>query len=304
MSLPVRCGRRCRAFRATVGSSVLETASTGYAFVGDVDAARFCRAVADAAEADADDRVRALQLAVDQWGGPALEEFSGEEWADGEIARLTEIHAATADDLAESLVEARRPADAVALLEAQIARYPYRDRPRGLLIRALAGAGRQADALRAFQEYRSILIDEFGTDPSPDVVRIERRVATGWDGVESAPSPCATSATPETGDAKDHVDLPLPSALAHPTAFVGRCRRAGDARPRARARCHLGVAVCDARRGGRDRQDGPARRLRREAPHVGGRNRCLRTLRRDRRITAAVPERPRRVRRPCTRTAS
>jgi DNA-binding SARP family transcriptional activator/tetratricopeptide (TPR) repeat protein len=208
--------------RATVGSSVLETASTGYAFVGDVDAARFCRAVADAADVDTDDRVRALQLALDQWSGPALEEFSGEEWADGEIARLTEIHAATADDLAESLIETRRPADAVALLEAQIARYPYRDRPRGLLIRALASAGRQADALRAFQQYRSVLIDEFGTDPSPDVVRIERRVATGWDGVESAPSPATTSATPDTGDANDRVDLPLPSALARAATFVGR----------------------------------------------------------------------------------
>jgi DNA-binding SARP family transcriptional activator len=202
--------------RATVGSSLLETASTGYAFVGDVDASRFCRAVADAA--DADDRVRALQFALDQWNGPALEEFLGEEWADGEIARLTEIHAGTADDLAESLIEARRPADAVALLEAQIARYPYRDRPRGLLIRALASAGRQADALRAFQQYRSVLIDEFGTDPSADVVRIERRVATGWDGVESAPVP---SAAPETGDA-DVVDLPLPGALAPPPGFVGR----------------------------------------------------------------------------------
>ncbi|MDQ1519936.1 MAG: hypothetical protein QOI55_1009, partial [Actinomycetota bacterium] len=95
--------------RATVGSAILETASTGYSLVGDVDAARFCRAVADAA--DAEDRVRALQVALDHWNGPALEEFLGEEWADGEIARLTEIHAGTVDDLGESLIEARRPAD-------------------------------------------------------------------------------------------------------------------------------------------------------------------------------------------------
>ncbi|MDQ1455768.1 MAG: hypothetical protein QOH28_1388 [Actinomycetota bacterium] len=203
--------------RATVGPAVLETASTGYALVGDVDASRFCRAVADAS--DADDRVRALQFALEQWNGPALEEFLGEEWADGEIARLTEIHAGTADDLAESFIEARRPGDAVALLESQIARYPYRDRPRGLLIRALAGAGRQADALRVFQQYRSVLIEEFGTDPSPEVVRIERRVATGWDGIES---PSLASATPEPRESKHAVDIPLASALAHPSGFVGR----------------------------------------------------------------------------------
>src|SRR3954467_6085782 len=143
--------------RATVGSAILETASTGYALVGDVDAALFCRAVADAAGAD--DRLRALQQALALWNGPALEEFLGEEWADGEITRLTEIHAGTVDDLAGASIEARRSADAVALLEGQIARHPYRDRPRGLLIRALASEGRQADALRAFQQYRSLLID-------------------------------------------------------------------------------------------------------------------------------------------------
>jgi DNA-binding SARP family transcriptional activator len=203
--------------RATVGPAILETASTGYALVGDVDASRFCRAVADAA--DAADRVHALQRALALWNGPALEEFLGEEWADGEIARLSEIHAGTADDLALALIEARRPADAVVLLESQIARHPYRDRPRGLLIRALAGTGRQADALRAFQQYRLLLIEELGTDPSPDVVRVERRVATGWDGTDST----STAETPrEPDDANHAVDIPLPNLLAHQARFVGR----------------------------------------------------------------------------------
>ena len=161
----------------------------------------------------------ALQRALALWNGPALEEFSGEEWADGEIARLTEIHAATVDDLAESLIEARRAADAVGVLEGHIVLHPYRDRPRGLLIRALAGAGRQADALRAFQQYRTLLIGEFGTDPSPDVVRIERRVATGWDGVEPPPD---RGAVPGNHDGGAIVDIPLPALLAHEQPFVGR----------------------------------------------------------------------------------
>src|SRR4029077_8128272 len=124
----------------------------------------------------------------------------------GEIARLTEIHAGTVDDLAVSLIEMRRPAEAVALLEGQIARHPYRDNARGLMIRALAAAGRQADALRAFQRYRSVLMDEVGTEPSPEVVRIERRVATGWNGID----------TPEDVHAAAEravVDLPLPGEL-------------------------------------------------------------------------------------------
>jgi DNA-binding SARP family transcriptional activator len=169
--------------RTTVGAEMLETTSSGYALVGVIDATRFCQAVADAAEAD--DRAGALQLALSLWSGPALEEFAGEPWADGEIARLTELHAGTVDDLADELIERNRSADAVVLLEGQVARHPYRDRSRGLLIRALAAEGRQADALRAFQQYRSLLIDELGTEPSPEVVRIERRVATGWAGVDA-----------------------------------------------------------------------------------------------------------------------
>ena len=133
--------------RSAVGASVLQTASTGYSLVSDVDAAQFCQAVADAAESD--ERVRALERALAMWTGPMLEEFAGEEWADGEIARVTEIHAGTVDDYADELISGGRSAEAVAVLERQVVLHPYRDRSRGLLIRALAGAGRQADALRA-----------------------------------------------------------------------------------------------------------------------------------------------------------
>ncbi|MGZ6980079.1 MAG: AfsR/SARP family transcriptional regulator, partial [Acidimicrobiia bacterium] len=139
--------------RTAIGGAVLQTASTGYSVVADVDVLQFSEAVAGAA--DTDDRIGGLERALGLWIGPALEEFWGEEWADGEIARLTELHAGTVDDYAEELISARRSADAVAVLEAQVARHPYRDSSRGLLIRALASAGRQGDALRAFQQYRS-----------------------------------------------------------------------------------------------------------------------------------------------------
>ncbi len=181
----------------------------------ELDAERFCRAVSEAVASD--DRVHALRAALDEWHGPALEEFAGEEWADGEIARLTEIHAGTIDDLAASLVAARRPADAVAWLEGQIALHPYRDNSRGLMIRALAASGRHAEALRAYQRYRRVLIDEVGTTPSPEVVRIERRVATGWDGVESTGG---ATVVPEPDDRA--FAIPLPAELTTGSRFVGR----------------------------------------------------------------------------------
>ena len=197
--------------RTVIGPDALRTTSTGYALVANVDATQFCSAVANADRSA--DRLGALEQALALWTGPVLEEFQGEEWARGETARLTEIHSASVDDYVDQLVSARRETDAIAAAEGQIARYPYRDRSRGLLIRALALAGRQTDALRAFQAYRSLLVEEFGTEPSPEVGRTERRVATGWNGVD---------ADDEVATASGVLDIPLPANLAHRAAFVGR----------------------------------------------------------------------------------
>ena len=197
--------------RSVIGPDALRRTSTGYSLDVDVDAAQFCSAVANADKAG--DKMGALERALDLWTGPVLEEFQGEEWARGETARLTEIHAATVDDYLVRLISARRETDAIIVAEGQIDLYPYRDRTRGLLIRALALAGRQAEALRAFQTYRSLLVEEFGTEPSPEVVRIERRVATGWNGVDS---------DQETSTEVGPIEMPLPPNLAHRVAFVGR----------------------------------------------------------------------------------
>jgi DNA-binding SARP family transcriptional activator len=197
--------------RTTIGPATLRTTSTGYSLEGDIDASLFCQAVANADRTA--DKLGTLEEALTLWTGPVLEEFQGEEWARGESARLTEIHAASVDNYVDLLISALRATDAIAAAEGQVGLYLYRDRSRGLLIRALALAGRQADALRAFQPYRSLLVEEFGTEPSPEVVRIERRVATGWNGVDTAPEASAPVGA---------VDIPLPASLAHRVAFVGR----------------------------------------------------------------------------------
>ena len=108
--------------RTTIGSATLRTASTGYSLEGDVDATQFCSAVANADKAT--DKLGALEQALTLWTGPVLEEFQGEEWARGETARLTEIHAASVDDYVDQLISAHRETDAIAVAEGQIAQYP------------------------------------------------------------------------------------------------------------------------------------------------------------------------------------
>jgi DNA-binding SARP family transcriptional activator len=202
--------------RKVLDETALQTTSTGYRLDVDVDAEMFCREVVGASAGI--EGTGALEVALARWVGPALDEFANEEWAAADAARLTELHASATEDLAAAFVAAARRRDAVALLEAHIGTYPLRDRPRGLLMEALAADGRQADALRVFQDYRKLLAEEIGTEPSVEVRAMEQRIATDW---TSAP-----------------MDLPLPTALVQHEQVIGRSyerRVLTDAATRARS---------------------------------------------------------------------
>ena len=65
---------------------------------------------------------------------------------------------------------------AIAELEAAVTAHPYQERLWELLITALYGAGRQADALAAYQRIRARLVDELGLEPGPRLRELERQV--------------------------------------------------------------------------------------------------------------------------------
>jgi DNA-binding SARP family transcriptional activator len=185
--------------RKALGGQALASVSGGYQLTAAVDAQLFCRAVAavpaGTGRTSAAASLATLEEALGLWAGPALEEFAEEEWASGEAARLSELYAGAAEDYAEALVAAGRCSDAIAVLSGHIARYPFRDRARGLMLRALAGSGRQAEALGAYRDFRTMLVDELGTEPSPEVQDIARRVADGWDGTAPQSPPRAAHAS-------------------------------------------------------------------------------------------------------------
>lgn len=138
----------------------------------DLDAVRFESAVS-AALADAGDRpataLEALDEALGWWRGRPYADLADDEDGFIEIARLEEIRTRAVEERLAALVAVGRGADAVADLEALVAREPLRERPRRVLMDALSASGRRAEALRVYDAYRLVLADELGVAPSPEI---------------------------------------------------------------------------------------------------------------------------------------
>ena len=66
--------------------------------------------------------------------------------------------------------------EAIGELEAAVAAYPFQESLWELLITGLYGAGRQADALAAYNRVKERLAGELGLDPGPELQRLEHRI--------------------------------------------------------------------------------------------------------------------------------
>jgi predicted ATPase len=122
---------------------------------------------------------RALALfaeAESLWRGAVLVDFAYEEFAQPTIARFNELRLEAIEERVEIEIALGNVDDGIIELEALVAAQPLRERLRGQLMVALYRAGRQADALRTFQEGRRILADELGLEPGPELRRLEAAI--------------------------------------------------------------------------------------------------------------------------------
>ena len=175
--------------RRVVGLDRVVTVPPGYLVRAEfVDAQSFERAVRSVRSETPEVAVPVLEDALDLWHGAAYEEFADEEWAVTEAHRLVELKCAATEDLAEHLLAIGEHDRAIQRLGELVGEHPLRDRPRGQLMRAYAGAGRQAEALRVFREYRSYLLAEIGSEPSASVVAIDREIASSGTTHVSSPA--------------------------------------------------------------------------------------------------------------------
>ena len=163
---------------------LLETRPTGYLLrlgeEGSLDADCFEAAASlgrsQLAEDDPASAAVTLRRALSMWEGPVLLDVPSMLSVIAARRRLDELRLVTTEDCLQAELDLGRHREVLAELEALTHEHPLRERFCALRMRALYRSGRQPEALRAFQEHRSIVVDDVGLEPSPDLTALERRI--------------------------------------------------------------------------------------------------------------------------------
>ena len=167
------------ALRRALGDGFVLTQGTGWSLAeSEVDASRYKSAVRlgrdAAATGDISQAVARFEEALALWRG--IPELPDGRRGTSVKTRWIEGHAALVEDRADALLATARAAEIIGELEAAVAEAPLRERRWGQLMLALYRAGRQGDALGAYQRARTLLADELGIDPGPELRRLEAAI--------------------------------------------------------------------------------------------------------------------------------
>jgi predicted ATPase/DNA-binding SARP family transcriptional activator/tetratricopeptide (TPR) repeat protein len=199
--------------RALAGCPVeLASRGPGYVLLASddrIDARVFVGAVREAQQLMGQGRPAAAAEVLDRglalWRGPALADFTYEDFARPEAAHLDELRLTATSLRVEAQLALGQHQAATGALEQLVLDHPLREDFRAQLMRALAAGGRRVEALRVYQDGRNILAD-VGLDPGVSLQRLERAILTQDPSLESQATASAA------------VDR-LPVAM---TSFVGR----------------------------------------------------------------------------------
>jgi predicted ATPase/DNA-binding SARP family transcriptional activator len=227
--------------RGAVGRDSVEFGPVGYRLAvdpGHVDARAFEQQVGAARRALADGRLAEaaslLAEALGQWRGPALADVADAPFAAATITRLSELRLAALEDRIDAELALGRGADLVPELQELAAEHPLGERLRGQLMRALQAAGRQADALTAYEDIRRALAEQLGVDPSPALAAVHLAILRGEPPPAARAQYAPTGQEPPASDGMAETARPgwpdgtgasaarLTNLPAQLTSFVGR----------------------------------------------------------------------------------
>jgi tetratricopeptide (TPR) repeat protein/DNA-binding SARP family transcriptional activator len=202
---PVRLARRS-------GGYVLEVDPE------DVDLHRFRQlalAARDRQRPD-DERARLLREALDLWRGEPLADLPG-EWPARMRHSWEEERLDAAVAWAQAELRMGRPDEVIGPVRELVAGQPLKERPIGVLMQALAAAGRGAEALECYAIARSRLREALGAEPGQELQSVHLAILKG----ERPAAPKGEGPVP--GSASRSAPLPVPAQLPSDVhGFTGR----------------------------------------------------------------------------------
>lgn len=212
---------RVRRWLGPEGRALLVRTAAGYSLEcgGRLDAERFesllDRAAGTLAGEDPGTAVGLLQQALGLWHAPAFGDHASDVLVAPEAVRLEELRLVAHEQKVEAEIGLGDHRRVIGELEALCEAHPLRERLWELRMLALARSGRQAEALRAYQRARQVLVGELGIEPSSRLQRMEQSV------LAQDPSLEATS-PPTEGAASRRLPTVSPALPPDATAFIGR----------------------------------------------------------------------------------
>jgi predicted ATPase/DNA-binding SARP family transcriptional activator len=177
-----------------------------------LDACRFetlltrCRSLPDRASVAVLDEARSL------WRGPAFGQHAELPEVQGEAIRLDELRLVATDEWARTRIDLGESASMVGELEALVTEHPLRESYWRMLMLALHLTGRQGEALRRADHYRTMLGEDLGLDVSSAVKDLEADILS--DNPSLRP--------PGDARAKPQQAIGLGLQLMGATSFIGR----------------------------------------------------------------------------------
>jgi DNA-binding SARP family transcriptional activator/tetratricopeptide (TPR) repeat protein len=154
------------------------------------------------------------------WRGEPLADVPSAHLASREVPRLAEMRQQATEVAIEADLHLGRHAAVIGELRRLVASDPLRERLPALLMAALHGDGRQAEALAVYQQTREVLIAELGVEPGHELRAMHQRILAGGPALPRRANPPATPAPPGRRRAAAlQVPRQLPAAVG---CFTGR----------------------------------------------------------------------------------
>jgi DNA-binding SARP family transcriptional activator len=182
------------------GRDPIATADGGYRIeVGadELDVAHMQQLLATAREHAAAGELEAaielLRKALDLWRGPTLAGLLLESHGRDEIAQLDELRLTALMDRIDGDLALGRHEQVLGELQVLVGEHPLRERFRAQQMLALYRAGRQAEALEAYQQAREVLVEELGIEPSPALQRLQQGILRHDPSLETASGTAAAN---------------------------------------------------------------------------------------------------------------